>query len=151
MSASNRFETVVVFLRKKLGVVDGSVFCYVNSVFAPGLDEGVGALWRVSFSFSFLVLDVRGGAGLWLGSKGGFFSSWDDVGRGGRAGVERWIGLVDACVGCGCGGADRGWIVLQDGRSADCGVFDNAGFWVRHSRFMNDCPAMVFGIAYGFG
>ena len=24
------------------------VFCYVNSVFAPGLDEGVGGLWRVS-------------------------------------------------------------------------------------------------------
>jgi hypothetical protein len=23
------------------------VFCYVNSVFAPGLDEGVGNLWRV--------------------------------------------------------------------------------------------------------
>jgi hypothetical protein len=30
------------------------VFCYVNSVFAPGLDEGVGNLWRVSFGlFSF--------------------------------------------------------------------------------------------------
>jgi ubiquitin-like protein ATG12 len=27
------------------------VFCYVNSVFAPGLDEGVGNLWRVSFFF----------------------------------------------------------------------------------------------------
>lgn len=26
-----------------------SVFCYVNSVFAPGLDEGVGNLWRVSY------------------------------------------------------------------------------------------------------
>lgn len=24
------------------------MFCYVNSVFAPGLDEGVGNLWRVS-------------------------------------------------------------------------------------------------------
>lgn len=24
------------------------MFCYVNSVFAPGLDEGVGGLWRVS-------------------------------------------------------------------------------------------------------
>ena len=24
------------------------LFCYVNSVFAPGLDEGVGNLWRVS-------------------------------------------------------------------------------------------------------
>ena len=29
----------------------GGVFCYVNSVFAPGLDEGVGGLWRVSALF----------------------------------------------------------------------------------------------------
>ena len=29
----------------------GGVFCYVNSVFAPGLDEGVGGLWRVSAFF----------------------------------------------------------------------------------------------------
>lgn len=49
ISATNRFETVVGFLRKKLGVRrDESVFCYVNSVFAPGLDEGVGGLWKVS-------------------------------------------------------------------------------------------------------
>ena len=42
------------FLRKKLGVRDGeSVFCYVNSVFAPGLDEGVGGLWRVSHFYVF--------------------------------------------------------------------------------------------------
>ncbi|KAJ5168576.1 Ubiquitin-like protein ATG12, partial [Penicillium canariense] len=41
------FETVVKFLRKKLDCKDtDSVFCYVNSVFAPGLDEGVGGLWR---------------------------------------------------------------------------------------------------------
>ncbi|MCJ1337953.1 Ubiquitin-like protein [Bachmanniomyces sp. S44760] len=47
ISASNRFETVVNFLRKKLGVErTESVFCYINSVFAPGLDEGVGGLWR---------------------------------------------------------------------------------------------------------
>ena len=31
------------------GQAEGGVFCYVNSVFAPGLDEGVGGLWRVSF------------------------------------------------------------------------------------------------------
>ncbi len=43
---------------------NGSVFCYVNSVFAPGLDEGVGALWRVSLRSD----------GAWL--RG--------VGRGGR-------------------------------------------------------------------
>ncbi|KAK8189928.1 ubiquitin-like autophagy protein Apg12-domain-containing protein [Phyllosticta capitalensis] len=47
VSASSRFETVVRFLRRRLGVHDSeSVFCYVNSVFAPGLDEGVGNLWR---------------------------------------------------------------------------------------------------------
>ena len=38
------------FLRRKLGLGEHEgVFCYVNSVFAPGLDEGVGNLWRVSF------------------------------------------------------------------------------------------------------
>ena len=34
------------------GSGSGNVFCYVNSVFAPGLDEGVGALWKVSLGFS---------------------------------------------------------------------------------------------------
>ena len=48
VSASNRFETVVNFLRKKLECKPSdSVFLYVNSVFAPGLDEGVGNLYRV--------------------------------------------------------------------------------------------------------
>lgn len=48
ISASQRFETVVKFLRNKLRCrEDESVFLYVNSVFAPGLDEGVGALWEV--------------------------------------------------------------------------------------------------------
>lgn len=48
ISASQKFETVVKFLRKKLNCKDtDSVFCYVNSVFAPSLDEGVGGLWRV--------------------------------------------------------------------------------------------------------
>ncbi|KAL9087519.1 MAG: hypothetical protein Q9165_006630 [Trypethelium subeluteriae] len=47
ISASQRFETVVRFLRRKLGTREHeSVFLYVNSVFAPGLDEGVGNLWR---------------------------------------------------------------------------------------------------------
>jgi ubiquitin-like protein ATG12 len=79
VSASHTFATVVRFLRKRLygnaptegggaaggeGVADGggsgvkrkeeSLFCYVNSVFAPGLDEGVGNLWRVSTNCSFL-------------------------------------------------------------------------------------------------
>jgi ubiquitin-like protein ATG12 len=44
-----KFETVVNFLRKKLDCRPAdSVFLYVNSVFAPGLDEGVGNLFRVS-------------------------------------------------------------------------------------------------------
>ncbi|KAJ5638310.1 Autophagy-related protein 12 [Penicillium lividum] len=47
ISASQKFETVVKFLRKKLDCKPtDSVFCYVNSVFAPGLDEGIGGLWR---------------------------------------------------------------------------------------------------------
>ncbi|KAL2217433.1 autophagy protein Apg12 [Thermoascus aurantiacus ATCC 26904] len=47
ISASQKFETVVRFLRKKLDCKEtDSVFCYVNSVFAPSLDEGVGGLWR---------------------------------------------------------------------------------------------------------
>jgi ubiquitin-like protein ATG12 len=49
ISASSRFSVVLKFLRKKVGVRDGDgLFCYVNSVFAPGLDEGVGNLFRVS-------------------------------------------------------------------------------------------------------
>ncbi|KAL9002331.1 MAG: hypothetical protein Q9188_004738 [Gyalolechia gomerana] len=55
ISSRNRFETVVTFLRNRIfkkgegaAAVEGGghVFCYVNSVFAPGLDEGVGGLWR---------------------------------------------------------------------------------------------------------
>jgi ubiquitin-like protein ATG12 len=64
VSASHTFATIVKFLRKRLYGGDGGgetaaggegaglgradgLFCYVNSVFAPGLDEGVGNLWRV--------------------------------------------------------------------------------------------------------
>lgn len=39
----------------------GGVFCYVNSVFAPGLDEGVGGLWRVSACFLLFLSGGRGG------------------------------------------------------------------------------------------
>ncbi|KAF4554300.1 putative ubiquitin-like autophagy protein Apg12 [Elsinoe fawcettii] len=47
LSSTQRFEAVVRFLRRKLQLKDHeSVFCYVNSCFAPGLDEGVGNLWR---------------------------------------------------------------------------------------------------------
>jgi ubiquitin-like protein ATG12 len=56
-----RFEFVVRFIRRRLGLKDHeNVFCYVNSVFAPGLDEGVGNLWRVSTeSHGWLVLLCR--------------------------------------------------------------------------------------------
>lgn len=55
VSASQKFETVVKFLRKKLDCKEtDSVFCYVNSVFAPGLDEGMGGLWRVSVNSTIL-------------------------------------------------------------------------------------------------
>lgn len=57
ISASQKFETVVKFLRKKLDCKDtDTVFCYVNSVFAPGLDEGVGGLWRVCVSLYLFIL-----------------------------------------------------------------------------------------------
>ena len=66
ISASQKFETVVNFLRKKLDCKrSDSVICYVNSTFAPGLDEGVGGLWRVSFlRFSSLSFSV--GSDVWL-------------------------------------------------------------------------------------
>lgn len=42
------FGSVVDYLRKSLKVGDTeSVFLYVNSTFAPALDEVVGNLWRV--------------------------------------------------------------------------------------------------------
>ena len=48
ISASSRFSVVLNFLRKRAGIREGDgLFCYVNSVFAPGLDEGVGNLYRV--------------------------------------------------------------------------------------------------------
>jgi hypothetical protein len=48
LSTNQRFETIVKFLRKRLGVKEHeSVFCYVGSVFSPALDEGVGNLWAV--------------------------------------------------------------------------------------------------------
>ncbi|CAE6996127.1 Ubiquitin protein [Pyrenophora teres f. teres] len=46
LSTTQTFATIVRFLRKRLGVKEHeSVFCYVGSVFSPGLDEGVGNLW----------------------------------------------------------------------------------------------------------
>lgn len=47
MSSTLHFDAIIKFLRKKLRLQNHeSIFCYVNQVFAPGLDEGVGNLWR---------------------------------------------------------------------------------------------------------
>jgi ubiquitin-like protein ATG12 len=49
VGTEQRFETVVGYLRRVLKVKDtDSVFLYVNSAFAPALDEVVGNLWTVS-------------------------------------------------------------------------------------------------------
>jgi ubiquitin-like protein ATG12 len=71
LSTNQRFETIVRFLRRKLGLKAGeSVFCYVGSVFAPGLDEGVGGLWTVSLCLLGVMLgrgDGMMGNGVYLG------------------------------------------------------------------------------------
>ncbi|CZS96111.1 probable Ubiquitin-like protein ATG12 [Rhynchosporium graminicola] len=47
ISSAQRFEVVVAYLRRVLKVGEGeSVFLYVNSSFAPALDEVVGNLHR---------------------------------------------------------------------------------------------------------
>ncbi|GAB1315846.1 Ubiquitin-like protein [Madurella fahalii] len=47
VASEHKFEFVVACLRKTLKVNEtGSVFLYVNSTFAPALDEVVGNLWR---------------------------------------------------------------------------------------------------------
>ena len=63
ISADRKFEEVVRYLRRKLKVdVEGgsseSVFLYVNSAFAPSLDEVVGNLWMVSFNPSKVLFGV---------------------------------------------------------------------------------------------
>ena len=61
------------------------MFCYVNSVFAPGLDEGVGALWRVSSRSNG---DGEGGVE-GLGGRGG--KEGNRIGSG----LTRWAVLQD--------------------------------------------------------
>lgn len=49
ISATCKFEEIVRYLRKKLRCKDtDGVFLYVNSAFAPSLDEVVGNLHQVS-------------------------------------------------------------------------------------------------------
>lgn len=53
VSASQKFEAVVGYLRRVLKVREGEGVClYVNNCFAPALDEVVGNLWRVRPFFS---------------------------------------------------------------------------------------------------
>lgn len=48
VATAHKFESVVAYLRKTLKVAETeSVFLYINSTFAPALDEVVGNLWRV--------------------------------------------------------------------------------------------------------
>lgn len=62
----------------------GGVFCYVNSVFAPGLDEGVGGLWRVSCFSTW-----------WEEGKGGGIEARRMLRKGkGDVRMSRWIGLI---------------------------------------------------------
>ena len=109
------------FLSKKLKGMEGvdseggGVFCYVNSVFAPGLDEGVGGLWRVSCALSFT------------------FFGWGN-GEGDRL---KSLGRMRRFGGGGLGFGLTLWLaVLQDGRSAYCGIFDDACFWMRSAMGM---------------
>ena len=94
------------------GAGGGSVFCYVNSVFAPGLDEGVGALWRVSVYFPPFVFGVRS-----------FFlvTVWPGEGR---RGLDKT--------------ADGEIQVLQDRRPTNRCVLDDAGFWMRCALLYGD-------------
>ncbi|PIB01725.1 Ubiquitin-like protein ATG12 [Cercospora beticola] len=57
-STSHRFERIVNFIRKRLKLLPHeSLFCYVNSVFAPGLDEVVGNLWECFRTGNYLVMN----------------------------------------------------------------------------------------------
>lgn len=54
VSAGQKFEAVVTYLRRVLKVGENEGLClYVNSCFAPALDEVVGNLWRVSTTNSY--------------------------------------------------------------------------------------------------
>lgn len=83
ISAGQKFESVVAYLRRVLKVGQGdALFLYVNATFAPALDEVVGNLWRVSDPDLFK----------WLG---GPLISRDIVLQGLKRPAQRWL-LVDA-------------------------------------------------------
>lgn len=59
ISATSRFEAVVAYLRRTLKVAESdSLFLYVNSTFAPALDEVVGNLWRVGLLVAYCCDDM---------------------------------------------------------------------------------------------
>lgn len=94
------------------------MFCYVNSVFAPGLDEGVGGLWRVSCDDSLRsrVL-MRGGKDALLCSA---------------CHVDRCDGRLRIVLGGCCDYVEKGafadWpVVLQDRRSTDSRILYDTG------------------------
>lgn len=77
ISATSRFETVVAYLRRTLKVSESdSLFLYVNSTFAPALDEVVGNLWRVSSSWTLFLLGASGLSPLLSGIRG---TEWVDA------------------------------------------------------------------------
>ena len=71
VSSTERFDTVMTYIRKTLKCRESdSVFLYVNSVFAPALDEVVGNLWRVSLPRFFFLGDL-----VWVTMMLGIFES----------------------------------------------------------------------------
>ena len=60
VASAHKFESVVAYLRKTLKVAETeSVFLYINSTFAPALDEVVGNLWRVGgFGVGWVVVEA---------------------------------------------------------------------------------------------
>ncbi|CAD6571196.1 MAG: hypothetical protein TREMPRED_000197 [Tremellales sp. Tagirdzhanova-0007] len=48
VTAGNRFQAVIVFLRSQLGLKQGDpLFTYINAAFAPAPDDTVGNLFKV--------------------------------------------------------------------------------------------------------
>lgn len=67
ISSAQRFEQVVSYLRRTLRVgTTESVFLYVNSSFAPALDEIVGNLHRVSLVWAYLPTNIANWLSLWI-------------------------------------------------------------------------------------
>lgn len=49
ISSEQKFSSLVKFIRRQLKVpANESIFCYINSAFAPSLDETIGNLYQVS-------------------------------------------------------------------------------------------------------